>query len=117
VNPIKKKLSGIMAAAAIRQIDVLKEDPVCAEECARDNIEEAIQEDVDRLVEDISFGEGARIVTLSMQLDSATGDKAVEIGKELSHIAEQIISRVEDRSGPLNFSISCRKMYMEFGGV
>ena len=115
MNPIKKKLVNVITGAAVREVENLKNDPEFAFDFDRPDIEKALHEDAERLVDAISFTEGARILALIVQLDSAHGEKAVKLGKELSAIAEKIINKTEADAGTLNFSKSCRKMYMKFG--
>ncbi len=116
MNPIKKKLAGIIVGAAEKEVENLKNEPGLASEFKRPDIKKALSEDVERLLENLSFAEGARIMSIIVQIDSAHGEKAVKLGKELSAAAESIIKRTEAASGPLNFSKSCRKMYLKFGG-
>ncbi len=115
MNLIKKKLADKLTLTALVELDNLKNDPDCEGECNRDDVDQAIRNDVERIVNTISFSEGAKILTLVAKLDRAQGEKAEKIGAELAVLAENIIVRVEEAEGALNFTKSCRKMYLKFG--
>ena len=115
MNPVKKKLTDILFKAALSEVEELKDNPVFIKESKVPDIEKALREDVKRLVDEVSFAEGAKLLSLIVRFESAHGEKADKIGEKLANMAEDIIARVENGAGKLNFSGSCRKMYLKVG--
>jgi len=97
---------------ARKGIKALDSDSPCAKKLEKNDIENILKDDITRICEAASFTEITGILSLASRLQIASEEKKETIKKELKKIAEEIVVRVEGKSGKLKTPESCRHLLL-----
>ena len=108
MNPVRRKLSSFLIETAHNGINALEPESVCAKELSEiKDVDSVIAEEIERICEAATLAEITRILFLTARLNKTSGQKEEVIKNDIKKIAGEVITRVEDKSGPLKLPQSC----------
>ena len=110
---LKKKMVSFLTETALKGIRALDTDSPCAEALKKFDVEDILREDIDRICEAMSFGEMTKILSLAVKLKTPSQEGREIIKSDIKKIAEEIIARVESRSGKLKIPEPCRHLLLD----
>ena len=109
INPLRYQLAKILKDAAHEAILHIDKNSAMARDFKKIDVEKCLDEDIQKICENISFMEITRFLTLAMQLKSQEGKKE-RIKEDLKKIARDVMDRVKRNSGGLQIPESCREI-------
>ena len=113
MNPITKKLADSLMEAGRRKLETMDPDSACAKALQNSDREACLNEDVQRICNEISTLEAGRILKLSLQLKRAGAEDTNRHKEALRGMASTIMERVEKKTGNLNFPLECRGLLLD----
>jgi len=113
IGSIKQRLSSYMIGAARDGITHLDPTSICARDLTRLDVDEILTQEVGRICEAATIREVTRAGILLMRLRNASEQEKITVRKDLKKMMEDLVARVEERSGQLKIPQSCRRLLME----
>ncbi|MHC4411777.1 MAG: hypothetical protein ACYSYU_01290 [Planctomycetota bacterium] len=114
MNPIRKKMVSVLSEAVRAQIKSLPQQSLLANKIDEiEDIEALIADEALRMCEAASMGEITKIFLLVNKFEKVNEHEKEKITAQLNSIAEKLIKRVEDKTGPLKLSGVCLEMFSQ----
>ncbi|MHC4104126.1 MAG: hypothetical protein ACYSR9_04240 [Planctomycetota bacterium] len=114
MNPIRRKMASFLTEAAHKEIEALDMDCPCAKEMSKlDDVDNTIAEEVNKLCDAATLREISKTVLLVGRLKKASLQEKEAIESELRKIAEELVRRVEAKSGPSRLRETCRGLLLD----
>ena len=113
MNPITKKLADRLKEVGRRKLEAMNPDSACAKALQNSDREACLNEDVQRICNEISILEAGRIMKLSLKLKGTGADDTNSTKDELRVMASKIMERVEKKTGNLHFPLECRGLLLD----
>jgi len=114
MNPLRKKLASVMIDTAYEEICKLGKNSPYLKALEDVDIDEVLNEDVNRICEGISLGEIMKILPLIAKMKIACQeDEHNALKCEIREIALRVVERVESNGGRLKLPASCRDLLLE----
>ncbi len=114
MNPIRWKMFSFLTETAYKEMAALDAQSMCAEGLSKIEVDDIIAEEIEKICNAATLAEIMRLFTLVARLKKTSGRGKEAIKRELDKIAEQLVARVETKSGRLRFSKVCRHLLLEF---
>ena len=112
MNPLRQKMALFLTDAARKGLKSLDPKSQCAKILRKSDFENILREDVNRICEATSFIEITKTISLTAQLQRASEEKRKAIKDELKKIAEDVVKRIEKKSGKLKMPKPCRHLLL-----
>lgn len=112
MNLLRRKVASFLIDAARQTIDQLDASSPCAQALQKLSVESALKEDINRLTAGLSVREMVRLLSLARKLRKARPDRREAIANELGKMGRDVVSRVEDESGPLKLPRECHELLL-----
>jgi hypothetical protein len=114
MNPLRKKMVSVLSEAVRAQVKSLAQQSLPADKIdGIEDIEPLIEEEALRMVEAAGLGEIAKISLLLNKLKKVDEHEREKIVAQLTAIAEKLIKRVENKTGPLKLSRTCLELFSQ----
>lgn len=114
MNPVRRRLSAFLIETARKGINSLESQSECAKELSNiEDLDAIIAETAETICRAATSVELSKILFLAARLRAASGQKREAIKNNIKKIAEDIITRVEAKSGPLKLPQSCRLILLD----
>ena len=114
MNPVKKKMVSVLSEAVRAQVKSLPQQSLLADKVDEiEDIEALIAEEAFRMCKAASLGEITKISLLVNKLKKMNEHEREKIAVQLTDIAEKLIKRVEEKTGPLKLSKTCLELFSQ----
>jgi hypothetical protein len=106
-------MASFLTEAARKEIEALSPDSPYAKELHEiGDVDTVIAEEIEKICNIATLGEITKAFLLVRQLKTASLQEKEAIEHELSKIAEELVRRVETKSGRLRISNACRRLLL-----
>lgn len=114
MNPIRRKMASFLTEAVHKEIEALSpESPHAKELNEIENVDTVIAEDVGKICDVATLGEITKAFLLARRLKIVPLQEKDSVKTDLHNMAEKLVKRAEDKSGPLKLSKTCRHLFSE----
>ena len=110
MNPLKGKLAQFLTEKAKKGLGAIGSSTPCAKALKKVDIDSVLREDIGQICNVVSFGEMTKIFSLAAQYRVASPEQKKVIKQDIKKIAEEIIGRVESKTGRLKIPKACRHL-------
>lgn len=114
MNPIRRKMFSFLTETAYKEMAALDTQSTCAEGLSKIEVDDIIAEEIEKICNAATLAEIMRLFTLVARLKKTFGLEKEAIKRELNKIAEQLVARVETKSGQLRLPKTYRHLLLEF---
>ena len=114
MNPMKKRLAESLTEAARKGMEAMDPDNPCARslQASESDADAVVAEAIQRICDEISILEAAKLVRLSATLKSSKAEDADKYKTEIRRLALRIVERVERNTGSLDVPPACRALLL-----
>jgi len=113
MNPIRRKMISFLTEAVFKKIKALDPQSPSAKELSKIEFGEIIAEEIEKICNAATLAETTRALLLVTRLKKASGQEKEVIKSDLNTIAEQLVKRVETKSGRLKLHKTCRHLLLD----
>ena len=110
---LRKKMASFLTDAALRGVKALEPGSPCAAALKRLDVENILREDIDRICEAISLAEITKVLSLAVKLKASSQEGSRAIKSDIKKIAEEVVARLESKSGKLKIPEPCRHLLLD----
>lgn len=112
MNPLQRKLAQFLTQKAHKGIQELSPHSSCVKLLKKSAAENILSEDIHKICAVATFGEITKIFSLAAQLKLTSEEKREAIKGTIKKIAENVVGRVECKTGKLKTPKSCRHLLL-----
>jgi len=114
MNPMKKRLAESLTEAARKGMEAMDPDNPCARslQASESDADAVVAEAIQRICDEISILEAAKLVRLSAMLKSSKAEAADKYKTQIRRLALGIVERVERNTGSLDVPPACRALLL-----
>jgi len=112
INPIRRKMISFLTEAACKEIKALDPQSPSAKELSKIEVDDIIVEEIEKICNAATLAETTRALLLVTRLKKASGQEKEAIKSDLNTITEQLVTRVETKSGRLRLHKTCRHLLL-----
>ena len=109
---LRQKMASFLTDAALRGMKALDANSSCAKALKKIDVENVLNEDINRICEAMSLAEIAKILSLAVKLKTSSQETSGAIKSDIKKIAEEVVTRLERKSGRLKIPEPCRHILL-----
>ena len=112
MNLLQQKLYDFLFATAKKSIATLPAGSPYIKAITKIDVDSILKDDLTRICKEVSWGEIGKILSIGAFMNMAEGEKRSAMKSDIKKVAQDIVARVERKSGKLRTPDKFRKLLL-----